>query len=230
MAELAEPSRSGTKWRGGRLLHIHNAPAASFEMEEVAEANFVAERGIEGDRYFLGTGTYSAKPDFRKPKVARKSRQTAMSTMAGKLRRLALGSRHRFARLAAPREHLLRRQPMPARNVGNHGARSKRLLNDPRLEIIREMAPPARPANHFQPANFRHLRLKLMVKRRHRPISQQRSHNRKSPAGITGGSQQSLRTDIGSTRISGADRVRTGKASLRTEAHILGKICEWHAI
>jgi hypothetical protein len=57
---------------------------------------------------------------------------------------------------------------MAARNVGNHGARKKRLRNDPRLEIIREKAPPARPGNHFQPANFRHLRLKLMVKRRHK--------------------------------------------------------------
>jgi hypothetical protein len=54
-----------TKWSGGRLLHIHIAPAASFEMEEIAEANFVAGRGIEGDRYFLGTGTYSPRPDFR---------------------------------------------------------------------------------------------------------------------------------------------------------------------
>jgi MOSC domain-containing protein YiiM len=34
-------------------------------MEEVAAATFVAGRGIEGDRYFLGTGTYSGKPDFR---------------------------------------------------------------------------------------------------------------------------------------------------------------------
>jgi MOSC domain-containing protein YiiM len=34
-------------------------------MEEVTIANFVGGRGIEGDRYFLGTGTYSAKPDFR---------------------------------------------------------------------------------------------------------------------------------------------------------------------
>ena len=56
---------SRTRWSGGRLLHIHIAPAASFEMEEIAEANFVAGRGIEGDRYFLGTGTYSPKPDFR---------------------------------------------------------------------------------------------------------------------------------------------------------------------
>jgi MOSC domain-containing protein YiiM len=34
-------------------------------MEEVAAANLIAGRGIEGDRYFLGTGTYSGKPDFR---------------------------------------------------------------------------------------------------------------------------------------------------------------------
>jgi MOSC domain-containing protein YiiM len=38
-------------------------------MQELAEANFVAGRGIEGDRYFLGTGTYSAKPDFREVTV-----------------------------------------------------------------------------------------------------------------------------------------------------------------
>jgi MOSC domain-containing protein YiiM len=63
--QLAERSASQTKWSGGRLLHIHIAPAASFEMEEIEEANFVAGRGIEGDRYYLGTGTYSPKPDFR---------------------------------------------------------------------------------------------------------------------------------------------------------------------
>jgi MOSC domain-containing protein YiiM len=50
---------------GGRLLHIHIAPAASATMMEVAEAILVAGRGIEGDRYFLGTGTYSRKPDVR---------------------------------------------------------------------------------------------------------------------------------------------------------------------
>jgi hypothetical protein len=69
MAELAELSTSKTQWRGGRLLHIHIAPAASNKMQELAEANFVAGRGIEGDRYFLGIGTYSAKPDFREVTV-----------------------------------------------------------------------------------------------------------------------------------------------------------------
>lgn len=53
-----------TAWRG-RLLHIHIAPAASYEMEELAEAECVTGRGIVGDRYYLGTGTYSPKPDVR---------------------------------------------------------------------------------------------------------------------------------------------------------------------
>jgi hypothetical protein len=56
-----------THWADGQLLHIHIAPTASAAMEEVAEAILVPGRGIEGDRYFLGTGTYSRvrKPDFR---------------------------------------------------------------------------------------------------------------------------------------------------------------------
>ena len=62
---ISPDDRSGTTaWRG-RLLHIHIAAAASFEMEELEHANLVAGRGIEGDRYFLGTGTYSPKPDAR---------------------------------------------------------------------------------------------------------------------------------------------------------------------
>ena len=53
-----------TGWQG-TLLNIHIAPAASYEREELAEAHGVAGRGIQGDRYFLGTGTYSPKPDTR---------------------------------------------------------------------------------------------------------------------------------------------------------------------
>jgi hypothetical protein len=49
----------------GRLLHIHIAEAASYEMEELEQANLVSGKGIEGDRYFKGIGTYSPKLDFR---------------------------------------------------------------------------------------------------------------------------------------------------------------------
>ena len=34
-------------------------------MEELDEAKLIAGRGIEGDRYFNGIGTYSPKPDVR---------------------------------------------------------------------------------------------------------------------------------------------------------------------
>jgi hypothetical protein len=51
-------------WRG-TLLHIHVAPAASYEMEPLDEATLIAGRGIEGDRYCLGTGTYSKLPAVR---------------------------------------------------------------------------------------------------------------------------------------------------------------------
>ncbi len=51
-------------WQG-KLLHIHIAPSASYEMEELEQAECVAGRGIVGDRYYLGTGTYSPKPDVR---------------------------------------------------------------------------------------------------------------------------------------------------------------------
>lgn len=53
-----------TGWRGV-LRHIHIAPAASYEMEALEEAHCVAGRGIAGDRYFDGLGTYSPKPDVR---------------------------------------------------------------------------------------------------------------------------------------------------------------------
>jgi MOSC domain-containing protein YiiM len=49
----------------GELLHIHIAEAASYEMEELEQAELIAGKGIVGDRYFNGTGTYSPKPDVR---------------------------------------------------------------------------------------------------------------------------------------------------------------------
>jgi MOSC domain-containing protein YiiM len=59
------PRTSGADGWRGTLLHIHICEAASFEMEERSEAECIAGRGIVGDRYFLGTGTYSPKPDVR---------------------------------------------------------------------------------------------------------------------------------------------------------------------
>lgn len=71
--------------------------------------------------------------------------------------------------MPAPREHLLRHQPVAPSDLGNHSPRQERLLDDPRLIIIRKSATPSRSRDHFHPAH-RDVRLKRMVKRRHKPI------------------------------------------------------------
>ncbi|WP_372398930.1 MOSC domain-containing protein [Azospirillum sp. HJ39] len=76
-AAVATPG-GATGWRG-TLLHIHIAAAASHEMEELTEARCVAGRGIEGDRYFAGTGTYSPKPDVREVTLIEQEALDALS-------------------------------------------------------------------------------------------------------------------------------------------------------
>src|SRR4029453_10909324 len=64
-APVAERRGGGaTQWQG-KLLHIHIAPSASYEMEELQQAECVVGRGIVGDRYYAGTGLSSPKPDGR---------------------------------------------------------------------------------------------------------------------------------------------------------------------
>lgn len=46
----------------GRLEHIHVTESRGGAMRALAEAQAVAGRGIEGDRYFREAGTYSVKP------------------------------------------------------------------------------------------------------------------------------------------------------------------------
>lgn len=47
-------------WRG-ELVSIHIGPAAAQAMVTLDEVRAVASKGLEGDRYFLETGTFSAK-------------------------------------------------------------------------------------------------------------------------------------------------------------------------
>ncbi len=46
----------------GQLEHIHITAERSGAMRPLDEARLVAGKGIGGDRYFVGTGTYSMKP------------------------------------------------------------------------------------------------------------------------------------------------------------------------
>ena len=48
-------------WQGA-VVSIHITSAAGQPMETVPEARAVPGRGLEGDRYFAGTGYYSDKP------------------------------------------------------------------------------------------------------------------------------------------------------------------------
>jgi MOSC domain len=50
-------------WQGN-VVSIHIAPRAAAPMESLAEARAVPGRGLEGDRYFLGTGVYSPKASY----------------------------------------------------------------------------------------------------------------------------------------------------------------------
>jgi MOSC domain-containing protein YiiM len=46
----------------GRVVSLHIAPRAAAPMQSIAEVHAVPGRGLEGDRYFTGTGFYSTKP------------------------------------------------------------------------------------------------------------------------------------------------------------------------
>ncbi len=47
----------------GSVVSIHIAPAAAQPTAAIDEVRAVPGRGLEGDRYFKGEGTYSDRPD-----------------------------------------------------------------------------------------------------------------------------------------------------------------------
>ena len=47
----------------GCVVALFIVDRRSTPMKQVEQLNALAGRGIEGDRYFLGTGTYSKKPE-----------------------------------------------------------------------------------------------------------------------------------------------------------------------
>jgi hypothetical protein len=50
-------------WKGS-VVSIHIASEASAPMQSIAEVRAFAGRGLEGDRYFTGTGFYSKTPSY----------------------------------------------------------------------------------------------------------------------------------------------------------------------
>jgi MOSC domain-containing protein YiiM len=103
-----------TAWNG-TLLHIHIAPLASYEMEELEEATCVAGRGIVGDRYFAGTGTYSPKPDVREVTLIEQEALDALSRndpplQGGPIQLLPVDHRRNLTVRGVPLNHLVGRR------------------------------------------------------------------------------------------------------------------------
>ncbi|MFC7052605.1 MOSC domain-containing protein [Hansschlegelia quercus] len=103
-----------TGWRG-TVLNIHIAPAASYEMEELTEAHCVAGRGIKGDRYYLGNGTYSPKPDTREISLIEQEALDAMSRndpplQGGPIKLLPGDHRRNLTVRGVPLNHLVGRR------------------------------------------------------------------------------------------------------------------------
>lgn len=101
-------------WRG-TLLHIHIAPAASFEMEELAEAQCVAGRGIVGDRYYEGTGSYSKRPDVREVTLIEREALDALARndpplQEGPITLLPIDHRRNLTVKGVPLNHLVGRR------------------------------------------------------------------------------------------------------------------------
>jgi len=93
----------------GRLEHIHIAPAASQPTRALTEAVLVAGQGLEGDRYKLGTGTYSPKPDIREATLIEAE---ALEALARDYRVILLPHEHRrnLTTRGVPLNHLVGRR------------------------------------------------------------------------------------------------------------------------
>ncbi|PWW01469.1 hypothetical protein DFR52_102131 [Hoeflea marina] len=114
-AEAAMKTEGGARDWTGVLLHIHIAPQASYEMEELDEAVCVPGRGIEGDRYFLGSGTYSTRPDVREITLIEQEALDALARndpplQAGPIRLDPIDHRRNLTVRGVPLNHLVGRR------------------------------------------------------------------------------------------------------------------------
>lgn len=95
----------------GEVVSIHVAGEAAAPMETLAEARAVPGRGLEGDRYFLGTGFYSNRPGVGGREITLIETETleVLSKMLD-LRLSAAESRRNIATAGAPLNHLVDRE------------------------------------------------------------------------------------------------------------------------
>ncbi len=104
-------------WQGS-VVSLHVSPRGGAPMEVVHEVRAVPGRGLEGDRYFLGTGHYSPRPSPGGREVTLIETETIAALFDGVLssdgdtlgiKMTAAESRRNIATAGVPLNHLVGR-------------------------------------------------------------------------------------------------------------------------
>ncbi len=100
-------------------MSIQIAPEASAPMQSVPEARSVPGKGLEGDRYFSGRGTYSPRPSFGGREVTLIETETVEALLdgvmnaegqRGGIKISAVESRRNIATSGVPLNHLVNKE------------------------------------------------------------------------------------------------------------------------
>ena len=107
---MAASSTIATMWQGS-VVGLHVAPEAAAAMRSLTEVHAVPGRGLEGDRYFLGTGYYSPQPSRGGREVTLIEIETieVVSSELG-LKLSASDTRRNIATSGVPLNHLVDRE------------------------------------------------------------------------------------------------------------------------
>lgn len=96
-------------WQGS-VVSIHITSAAGQPMETVPEARAISGRGLEGDRYFAGTGYYSDKPGDGGRELTLIEMETLDALPGLGIKVAAAESRRNIATVGVPLNHLVGRE------------------------------------------------------------------------------------------------------------------------
>ena len=103
----------------GRVVSLHIAPRAAAPMQSVAEVRAVPGRGLEGDRYFAGTGFYSTTPSHGGREVTLIEMEAVEALFGGvinaegkrpRIRLAAADARRNVVTAGVPLNHLVDRE------------------------------------------------------------------------------------------------------------------------
>lgn len=109
LIQAASSLSMAAMWQGS-VVSIHMTSAAGQPMETVPQAHAVAGRGLEGDRYFAGTGYYSDKPSEGGRELTLIETETLEALPSLGVKLSAAESRRNIATVGVPLNHLVGRE------------------------------------------------------------------------------------------------------------------------